>query len=254
MFLLKKVSVLCGICSAVLLLNACANVVFPEIEDEEEITVGEGGRVVRTLPKEGNSLKADEVNRAYEGEEESETPANDSVEQIIEKDESVAAVETKPVLSEEKTAPKQESGKTAKAAETPAVSVSDMSILTESSAPSVSYRLDTFYFADGSSVLDSEYNGNIRKIVKEAKANNATVTVYGYASSRTRNTDVVSHKMANFRVSLARAESVAAALRRAGLPASRITVEALSDTAPAYLEVMPEGERLNRRAEVYISY
>ena len=251
MFLLKKVSVLCGICSAVLLLNACANAVFPEIEDEEEITVGEGGRVVRTLPKEGNSLKADEANRAYEGEEESETPANDSVEQIIEKDESVAAVETKPVLSEEKTAPKQESGKTAKAAE---ASVSDMSILTESSVPSVSYRLDTFYFADGSSVLDSEYNGNIRKIVKEAKANNATVTVYGYASSRTRNTDVVSHKMANFRVSLARAESVAAALRRAGLPSSRITVEALSDTAPAYLEVMPEGERLNRRAEVYISY
>lgn len=251
MFLLKKVSVLCGICSAVLLLNACANAVFPEIEDEEEITVGEGGRVVRTLPKEGNSLKADEANRAYEGEEESETPANDSVEQIIEKDESVAAVETKPVLSEEKTAPKQESGKTAKAAE---ASVSDMSILTESSVPSVSYRLDTFYFADGSSVLDSEYNGNIRKIVKEAKANNATVTVYGYASSRTRNTDVVSHKMANFRVSLARAESVAATLRRAGLPASRITVEALSDTAPAYLEVMPEGERLNRRAEVYISY
>ena len=136
MFLLKKVSVLCGICSAVLLLNACANAVFPEIEDEEEITVGEGGRVVRTLPKEGNSLKADEANRAYEGEEESETPANDSVEQIIEKDESVAAVETKPVLSEEKTAPKQESGKTAKAAETPEVSVSDMSILTESSAPS----------------------------------------------------------------------------------------------------------------------
>ena len=44
MFLLKKVSVLCGICSAVLLLNACANAVFPEIEDEEEITVGEGGR------------------------------------------------------------------------------------------------------------------------------------------------------------------------------------------------------------------
>ena len=254
MFLLKKVSVLCGICSAVLLLNACANAVFPEIEDEEEITVGEGGRVVRTLPKEGNSLKADEANRAYEGEEESETPANDSVEQIIEKDESVAAVETKPVLSEEKTAPKQESGKTAKAAEAPEASVSDMSILTESSAPSVSYRLDTFYFADGSSVLDSEYKGNIRKIVKEAKANNATVTVYGYASSRTRNTDVVSHKMANFRVSLARAESVAAALRRAGLPASRITVEALSDTAPAYLEVMPEGERLNRRAEVYISY
>lgn len=69
---------------------------FRRLRTKRKITVGEGGRVVRTLPKEGNSLKADEANRAYEGEEESETPANDSVEQIIEKDESVAAVETKP--------------------------------------------------------------------------------------------------------------------------------------------------------------
>ena len=60
--------------------------------------------------------------------------------------------------------------------------------------------------------------------------------------------------MANFRVSAARAENVANALRRAGMPASKIKVEALSDSNPAYLEVMPEGERLNRRAEIYISY
>lgn len=60
--------------------------------------------------------------------------------------------------------------------------------------------------------------------------------------------------MANFKISSERAENVAAALRRAGVPARNITVEALSDTAPAYLEVMPEGERLNRRAEIYVSY
>jgi outer membrane protein OmpA-like peptidoglycan-associated protein len=47
---------------------------------------------------------------------------------------------------------------------------------------------------------------------------------------------------------------VAAALRRAGMPANKILVEAMSDNRPAYLEVMPEGERLNRRTEVYISY
>ena len=87
-----------------------------------------------------------------------------------------------------------------------------------------------------------------------AKAKKATLNVFGYASSRTRNTDIVSHKMANFRVSAARAENVANALRRAGMPASKIKVEALSDSNPAYLEVMPEGERLNRRAEIYISY
>ena len=42
--------------------------------------------------------------------------------------------------------------------------------------------------------------------------------------------------------------------RRAGVPAAKISVLAMSDSAPAYQEVMPEGERLNRRAEVYISY
>ena len=97
-------------------------------------------------------------------------------------------------------------------------------------------------------------NSKIRQIVKEAKKNNAYVRVMGYASSRTRNTDMASHKMANFKVSQARAEAVAAALRRAGMPSNKILVEAMSDNRPAYLEVMPEGERLNRRAEVYISY
>ncbi len=66
--------------------------------------------------------------------------------------------------------------------------------------------------------------------------------------------DAATHKLANFKVSSERAQNVAAALKKAGVPASKIVVEALSDTAPAYQEVMPEGERLNRRAEVYISY
>ncbi len=90
--------------------------------------------------------------------------------------------------------------------------------------------------------------------MKIAKKNDAKIRVLGYASSRTRNTDIATHKLMNFRVSQARADAVAKALVRAGLPASDITVEALSDSNPAYLEVMPEGERLNRRAEVYISY
>ena len=76
----------------------------------------------------------------------------------------------------------------------------------------------------------------------------------GFASSRTRNTDIVSHKLANFNISLQRAQNVAKALQRAGLGSQNIKIEALSDTAPVYLEVMPEGEKMNRRAEVYISY
>ena len=121
--------------------------------------------------------------------------------------------------------------------------------------PTISYQLDTFYFANGSATLDSKYRKNIQKIAAEAKKHkNYIIRVAGHASSRTNDTDIASHKLANFKVSQKRADSVAKALRRAGVPSSKIVVEALSDSAPAYLEVMPEGERLNRRAEVFISY
>lgn len=120
--------------------------------------------------------------------------------------------------------------------------------------PSVSYRLETFYFENGSSTLDSKYNSKIREIAKMAKNKKAMVKVLGYASSRTRNTDAASHKLANFKVSSERAQSVANALKRNGLSMDKIEVEALSDSDPAYQEVMPEGERLNRRVEIYIEY
>lgn len=120
--------------------------------------------------------------------------------------------------------------------------------------PSVTYQLDTFYFANGSSFLEADYRERIRKIVRAAKKDNAHVRVVGHASSRTNDTDIATHKLVNFEVSQKRAEAVAAELRRAGLPAELISVEAMSDSAPAYLEVMPEGERLNRRVEVFISY
>ena len=120
--------------------------------------------------------------------------------------------------------------------------------------PSVTYRLETIYFDNGSAYVSPEYNAKIREAAGLVKNNNARIRVLGYASSRTRNTDIVTHKMANFKISAERAENVAAALRRAGVPAQNITTEALSDTAPAYLEVMPEGERFNRRAEIYVSY
>lgn len=120
--------------------------------------------------------------------------------------------------------------------------------------PSVTYLAETVYFNNGSSAVDRAYNAKLRRVVKDAKKNNAHIVVQGFASSRTRNTDIVTHKMTNLKVSVARAEKVAALLRKYGQPKNKIIIEGLSDSRPAYLEVMPEGERLNRRAEVYISY
>lgn len=120
--------------------------------------------------------------------------------------------------------------------------------------PSVAYQAATILFADGSAVIAPEYDSEIRYVARLAKRKNAHVTVYGFSSSRTRNTDMATHKMINFQTSLKRAENVAAALIRAGVPQKSVAVEALSDSQPLYREIMPEGERLNRRAEIYISY
>ena len=233
--------------AGLLMLTACASAVFPDFDDnEEDVVVSEGGRVVRQMPEEGSSLKADTQNAAYEGEEEvdevdvAEEPQDDSVDEIIE-EETVTAAETVPVKEENL----EEEVEAAEVVE---------ELTAEPAGPSVSYRVDTFYFDNGSAYLSPKYNPNLRKIAKMVKENNANVIVYGHSSSRTRDTDPVSHKLANFKASLERAQNVAAALKRAGVPAGKISVQAMSDSAPAYLEVMPEGERLNRRAEVYISY
>lgn len=120
--------------------------------------------------------------------------------------------------------------------------------------PSMTYQLETFYFNNGSSDIRQEDRKKVREIVKLAKEKRAMIYVLGYSSSRTRDMDYVSHKMANFKISLKRAETVANALISAGLKDEQVLLEALSDNRPAYLEVMPEGERLNRRVEIYIGY
>ena len=116
------------------------------------------------------------------------------------------------------------------------------------------YLAETIYFDNGSSVVDYKFYDELKAVAKVAKKNNAVVVVYGYASSRTRNTDPVSHKLANFKVSSDRANSVVKVLLKYGVQANRIIAQALSDSAPVYQEVMPEGERLNRRVEIYLTY
>ena len=220
---------------------------FPDFDDnEEDVVVYECGRLVRQMLEEGSSLKSNTQNAAYEGEEEvdevdvAEEPQDDSVDEIVE-EETVTAAETVPVKEENL----EEEVEAAEVVE---------ELTAEPAGSSVSYRVDTFYFDNGSAYLSPKYNPNLRKIAKMVKENNANIVVYGHSSSRTRDTDPVSHKLANFKASLERAQNVAAALKRAGVPAGKISVQAMSDSAPAYQEVMPEGERLNRRAEVYISY
>lgn len=224
--------------SAVLVLSACASAMFPEFDDSfEEIEVNEGGQVAYEMNDEDSALRSDTENVAYENEDK-------------ETGDKVEAAKSTPVKTEDVDyEPQDEEVEQEEAVEE--------SVVAETSGeyvPSVSYKADTIYFDNGSSVVATKYRDNIRKIAKLVKENNAVVTVYGHSSSRTRDIDPISHKLANFKASMERAQNVASALKRAGVPADKISIEAMSDSAPAYQEVMPEGERLNRRAEIYIAY
>lgn len=250
----------CGLLGLVFVLTSCSSAPFPEIVEDDQANVGGeitsdesnfNAPVKKKVLTESSSLGADVENIAYEGESRKAMPKSKGHEKIT-------PAKVKPVKKAELEAEKKEKEDSLAALKDEKLKeqliVKEETADGESLAPSVTYLVGTVYFNNGSSAVDSRYNSQIREIVKLAKQKKAVVNVYGYSSSRTRNTDIVSHKLANFNVSLARAENVGAALRRAGLPASKIKVEALSDSNPAYLEVMPEGERLNRRAEIYISY
>lgn len=255
MLLLKNIKVSSSLFAALLMLSACSSASFPEIEEERKVL------------KEGETLVGDENNIAYDDNPDAKeyvSPAKTTPVIVAESDDiddedgfltdedDDSDLFASPLERKKKSAPVKKQARQPDPVKTAAKQTETK--FSDDFVPSVTYQVETFYFANGSSQLDGNYRSRMREIVNEAKRNNGIIRVLGFASSRTRNTDLVTHKMANFKVSQARADAVAAALKRAGMPAGRIVVEALSDSRPAYLEVMPEGERLNRRAEVYISY
>ena len=113
-------------------------------------------------------------------------------------------------------------------------------------------KVATIMFGNGSSKLsarDRSILANVRKIQQER---GGRLRVIGHASSRTRNTDPVRHKMINFKVSAARADAVVRELLKQGLDQASLQVDAVSDSTPVYFEFMPTGEAGNRRAEIYL--
>jgi len=113
-------------------------------------------------------------------------------------------------------------------------------------------KVATIHFGNGSSNLNSRDRSILRDVLRLQKERGGRIHVIGHASSRTRNTDPVRHKMINFQVSAARADAVARELVRLGAPKMDIQVDAVSDSQPRFYEFMPSGEAGNRRAEIYL--
>ncbi len=115
-----------------------------------------------------------------------------------------------------------------------------------------STKIATIHFNSGSSRLDVNDLQVLQKVAALQQQSGGTIRVIGHASSRTRSMDPVRHKMVNYTVSVARADSIAKQLVRLGASKRQILVGAVSDTQPKFYEVMPSGEAGNRRAEIYI--
>jgi len=110
------------------------------------------------------------------------------------------------------------------------------------------------YFPGDSTGLPAAARAQVRDAVAafQASGGSASIKVVGHASSRTPNMPVERHLEVIFQKSQARADAVAQALIRAGVPADRVQIEAVGDSQPVYYESMPKGEAGNRRAEIFV--
>lgn len=252
------------IVAGVLFLSGCASSIFPDFADDTQVMIDDGGKVEVRKIKSTGILVADKENAAYEDDVSDE---NVFV-QKQEVEEKVMAAKTVKVETEKLNPVEDKSdvveNKVEKVAEVKSEVKENKDVVTaaedktlnkvEDNMPTMHYLAETIYFDNGSSVVDYKFYDELKAVAKVAKKNNAVVSVFGYASSRTRNTDPASHKLANFKISAERANSVVKVLKKQGVKSDRIISQALSDSAPVYQEVMPEGERLNRRVEIYLTY
>lgn len=113
-------------------------------------------------------------------------------------------------------------------------------------------QVGTILFDHGSARLAAEDKHLLRQIAGLYRTHGGTIRVVGHASGRTREANPVRHQMINFEVSMRRANAVAAELRRHGVPAESIVVEAKSNGEPKFQETMPSGEAGNRRADIFL--
>jgi len=113
-------------------------------------------------------------------------------------------------------------------------------------------KVATILFDNGSYQLKDRDRRILDAVARLQRKKGGQIRVVGHASARTRNLSPVKHKMANFKVSVDRADTVAGELMRLGIKKKDVQIAAVSDAEPIYYEFMPSGEAGNRRTEVYL--
>ena len=107
-------------------------------------------------------------------------------------------------------------------------------------------------FRHDSTSLSAAARDQIHKVADAYKESGGKIRVVGHASQRTRDMAFDDHLRINFRVSANRAGAVASELMRLGVDPSALTIDAVGDAQPQFLEAMPAGEAGNRRVEIFV--
>jgi outer membrane protein OmpA-like peptidoglycan-associated protein len=110
------------------------------------------------------------------------------------------------------------------------------------------------FFGYGSAGLSSNDVNVLKEVARLHRERSGLIRVIGHASQGTGGGDAVKQRLANFNISLARANAVARELSRLGVPIDQVQVAAAGAQHPIYYESTPTGEAGNRRVEIYLDY
>ena len=110
------------------------------------------------------------------------------------------------------------------------------------------------FFGYGSAGLSRADIAVLKDVVRLHNERGGLIRVIGHASRGVAGRDTARQTLANFNISLARANAVARELSRLGVRTDQIQVAAAGAQQPLYYETQPTGEAGNRRVEIYLDY
>ena len=110
------------------------------------------------------------------------------------------------------------------------------------------------FFAEGSAALGRGDRRVLEAVARLHRTHGGIVRVVGHASGTAGTVDSVGNALLNFRLSLARANAVAAGLEGLGVARKRLVVEAQSDRRPIHKDPPGGAAAGNQRAEVFLEY
>lgn len=119
--------------------------------------------------------------------------------------------------------------------------------------PAAGQPVGVVFFNNGSAKLGRDDSRVVKQIAEMHRYYGGVIRLVGHASQRTGNMNLYAQDQVNYNVSLKRANAIARALTRQGVPAGLIQVAAAGSTTPVAVETMPAGEANNRRVEIYLS-